>query len=640
MNRHLWAEIGLFMVTIIISGGQSYMNNSTESLCSGLDDCYNQGMVLLSQGNCSEAYDALQRAVTYNQTNSNAWVGKGRAAACMNNFTEAIKCCEAAMVWDKENVQAYVVKAESLIAQNKSDEARAMMEDAIEKSISKPELWIECGKVFSRMEMWQDAQKCFNRATDINRDNVEGWYLEANALQRLGQFRDAILVYNQSVSVDPQNVDAWLGRSQTLAELRLYSEAEKSYSKVLDLDPTNKEALLKKGMMLLLLRRNEEAAKVLTNLTELDPNNATAWMNVGLALAKIGEFNESLTAYDNAISLDRNNTEAWMGRGDAQLNQGLINQSQETYEFIIKMDPHNGLALERMACVLNRNGNCRAALTYAEQSFRDDMIPQANYARSWFTYANALNATHQHDKAIEQYQNALEKVQTTSPLDPEIDLRDIEWARECAYIHRADHEYSNNLILNRSDYAHARYYFENLVEENESDTNAWVMLGICNLKLWQFDRAEDCFNQVLKVDPTNLTAAELMAWVDDERRPHIIGFDFSNEGIDFESFDITKLFSWEPPENFQVELENMADVDGVAEVTIWTVTNSHVKQVRLNTFEVPVTKNSQTKYHEKVSIPRSAFKDWPQDLIGVYNFFDDINPVQLTFEVTVKETTQ
>jgi tetratricopeptide (TPR) repeat protein len=632
--------IALFMAMVLVSSGQIGENNSTRIVCSNLKDCYNQGMELLSQGNCSEAYDALQSAITYNKSNSDAWVGEGKAAACMGNFSEAIKCCEAAIVWDKENAQAYAVMAEVLLAQNRTDEARNMIEDAVEKNISNPELWIECGKVFSRMEMWQDAQKCFNRATDLDPKNAEGWYLEADALQKLGRFEDAILVYNNTViNINPYNKDAWMGRSQTLEALKLYAEAEKSYSKVLDLNPTNEEALFRKGLMLLLLKRNDEALEALTNLTERAPNNAVAWMREGLALAKLGKCNESLAAYDSAIAQDANSSDALIGRGDAQLCLGWVNQAQETYETVLRMDKRNGPAKERMSHVLFLNGQYNAARTYAEQSIGEDMMPAANYARAWFTYANALNATHQHGDAIEQYLIAAKRMSSTSQLDPQIDLREIEWAMESLYMHRAGHEYCDKIALSRSDYNHAREFFQNLTEKNESDTGAWMMLGICNLMLWQFDKSEECFQKVLNIDPTNLAAAEWIAEVRNERQPHIILVDFTNEGIEIPSVTDLSL-NWKPPEKFQATLENLADVDGIADASIWTVPNDHVKRVKLATFEIPVEKNSQNTSNDIVRIPWDTFIDLPSesDIFGLIDFLRAINPVQLTCEVTVKQT--
>ncbi len=637
MRRLYWTEIAFLIAVVFISCGQSDENNSTKIMCSNFDDCYNQGMELLSLGNCSEAYDALQSAITFNQTDSDAWVGKGRASACMGNFSEAIKCCKAAIVMDEENAQAYAVMAEVLLAQNRTDEARGMMEDAVEKNISNPVLWIECGKVFSRMKMWQDAQKCFNRATNLDPNNAEGWYLEADALQRLGRFEDAILVYNQSVNINSSNVDAWLGRSQTLEALKLYAEGVKSYTKVLDLDPTNEDALSQKGMMLLLLKRNDEAVETLTNLTELAPDNAVAWMRTGLALGKLGRCNESLAAYDNAIALEGNNTEAWIGRGDAQLCLGWSNQAQETYEEVLRMDRRNGPAKERMAHILYQNGQYDASLTYAGQSIREDMVPPANYARACFTYANALNATHQHGDAIEQYLIAVEKMSSTSPLDPEIGLKDIEWAIECVYMHRGDHEYCDMLNLRRSDYSHAMYYFQNLTETNNSDISAWIMLGICNFKLWRFDYAEKYFQEVLDIDPTNLTAAKWMTKVSKERQPHIFLVDFSNDAIKIPEWGDLSL-DWVPPEKFQATLENLADVDGIAEVSIWTVPNDHVKRAKLATFEIPVEKNSQNTFNEMARIRWDAFMDPPSDIFGLIDFFLAVNPVQLTCEVTVKQT--
>jgi tetratricopeptide (TPR) repeat protein len=135
----------LLIATVSISNGQINSNDTTEINCSGQVDCYNQGMELLSKGNCTEAYVALESAIKDSPSNADAWVGKGRVAACLGNFSEAIKCCDAALVWDSENAQAYVVKAQALISLNKSDEARAMMENAAEKNISNPLLWIELG---------------------------------------------------------------------------------------------------------------------------------------------------------------------------------------------------------------------------------------------------------------------------------------------------------------------------------------------------------------------------------------------------------------------------------------------------------------------------------------------------------------
>jgi tetratricopeptide (TPR) repeat protein len=386
--------------------------------------------------------------------------------------------------------------------------------------------------------------------------------------------------------------------------------------------------------MLLPLKRNEDAVKTFTNLTEQAPDNAAAWMRMGLALAKLGKCNESLAAYDKAISLDGNNTEAWIDRGDAQLCLGQVNQAQETYERVLKKDSHSGPALERMASISYQNGKYRAAQTYAEKSIGSDRIHPANYSRTWFTYANALNASHEHDRAIAQYLIAEEKTLSTSPLDPQVDLREIEWALGSVYLHRADHERYNQ---NRSDYSQAAAYFENLTKKNESDAGAWIMQGICNLKLWQFDKAKTCFDQVLKDDPANQTAAEWMARVGDERQPHIIVAGFSNEGIILPSWRDISL-NWRPPEIFHARLENLADVDGNAEASIWTVANEHVRRVRLETFPVLVQKNSHRELDEEVKLPFDAFVDWPTNIPDILDFINSINQVELTCEVTVKET--
>jgi tetratricopeptide (TPR) repeat protein len=234
---------------------------------------------------------------------------------------------------------------------------------------------------------------------------------------------------------------------------------------------------------------------------------------------------------------------------------------------------------------------------------------------------------------------AEEKAPSSTPLDPEIDLRELGWARESTYMHRADHEYRDELNRSRRDYSHAKDYFRTLTEKNESDTNAWMMQGVCNFKLWQFDKSEECFRRVLKNDPMNLTALDWMARVENERRPRIRLVDFSNGGIILPSFRDIKL-DWKPPEKFQVTLENLADVDGIAEAIIWTNASSHIKRAKLDTFEFLVQKNSQNIFDGKVSIPWDAFMDPPKDPynpVSILDFYRAINPVKLTCEFTVKE---
>jgi tetratricopeptide (TPR) repeat protein len=651
MNRLLLAELIFLTANIFISSGQTNVNNSTDIICSNFEDCYNQGMELLSQGNCTKAYEVLQNGIIYNN-NSDIWVGKGRAAACMGDLPEAIKCSEIALSQDNENVQAYAVKAQALISLNRSHDAHSVIGDAAAQNISNPMLWIELGKIFLNEHMWEDAQECFHKASEKDIHNAEALYFEASALQMMGRFEEAILVYNQSAELNSSNVNAWLGRGQTLEALKLFSMAEKSYSKVLDLDPTNEDALFQKGKMLILLNRNDEATETFAYLNELTPNNATAWMMEGFALAKLGECNESLAAYDKAIDLDENYTDAWIGKGDALLCLGLITQAQEVYNAALAKNGNNGPAYERKARILYLEGNYEAAITYAKKSISKDRIPPANYARAWLTYANALNATHQHDYAIVQYMVAEKKASDASPLEPGIDLRELEWSKASAYLHRADHEYHDS-ELNRSDYLHARDFFQNLTDKNISDTSAWMMLGICSFKLWQFDKAEECFNKVLDYDQTNLTAARWCGKVTIERRPRVRLVSFSNGDIEIPSWsDVLsdwrnwkKWVNWRPPESISVELENLADVDAIAEISIWTVPSSHVKMMRLKTFEISIPKNSNNiTFNETVFIPKDAFINPPDlplslsDIQDIFKFFMDIRQVELTCKVEARSS--
>jgi len=320
--------------------------------------------------------------------------------------------------------------------------------------------------------------------------------------------------------------------------------------------------------------------------------------------------------------LDENLTDAWIGKGDALLCLGLIKQAQEVYNHVLTKNRYNGPAREGMARILYLEGIYQAALASAMKALDNDQIPPANYARAHLTFANALNATDKHNDAIDQYMIAEKKASDASPLEPVIDFRELQWAKASAYLHRADHEYLNS-ESNRSDYLHARDCFQKMVDKNISDASAWMMQGICNLKLWQFDEAEECFNKVMDLDPTNETALRWCGNVTIERRPHVRVVNFSNGDIEIPSLsDVSrdvlsgnweKWRNWEPPEEISAKLENLADVDAIAEISIWTVPSSQVRNIKIKTVTVYLPKNSKSySLNEKVVIPWDAFINRPK----------------------------
>lgn len=610
--------------------------NLTEMNCSNPVECYNLGTELLLEGSCNEALFAFENATRLNQSYSDAWVGKARALSCLGNYEDAIRNCDAALAFDPGIAQAYILKADALLALNRSEDARGVIDEAIKQNISDSMSWIECSQIFSRMDMSDDALKCLQRATELDPTSADAWYLKAKMLDNIGEYEDALESYNQSVRYNSSNSDAWYRRGLALAALKQYEEARDSFSEAIVLEPLNEDALYKRCQMLIMLDRNEEALECFTNLTEQIPENSSAWIGKGFALYKLGRCNESLEAYDKAIELGYGGAEALIGKGDALLCMGLRDKSQEAYAEALRKEGNNGPALERMAYILYLSGSCAASSTYAEQALENDSEPPARYARAFFVYGNALNSSHQHENALEQYTTAWEKTLTDSPLDPMMNRIEMLWAKERAYNHLGEHEHQQNITLNRSDFKNAIECLNNLLELNESDKEVLLVeQGMVYCKLWQYTKAEECLKNALSLDPANSTIAAMKAEVKAKRCPHIILANFTYSGIDL-NIDVWHFWEWRPAEPFKVELENMADVDGIAVVSIWTVPTPHIQKKLLDTFEVPVTGNGQSVLDEVVKIPFDVFIDLPSNPVAALEFIRDLNPVELNYEYTVK----
>ena len=623
----------LLLISLILgANGQALDKNATERTCSDPVACYNQGIELLIKGNCSEAMEALDNATKLNQSDGNAWVGKAKASSCLGHYEDAIKFCNVALAFDNGSVQAYEVKASAFLSMNKSEEARTVLGEAIRQNVSDSGLWIECGKLYSQMKMWNDAQKCFHRATELNPENAGTWNLEASAFYNLDKYQEALESYNQSVSHNSSNAAAWYERGSLLITLKCYDEALRSFTEAASLKPTDENVQYRKCQLLLLMRKNNEALECYSNLTRQNPNNASFWLGKGYALFKLGRCNESLATYDKAIGLGYDSVSALIGRGDDLLCLGLKNQSLDAYSQALEKDHNFGAALERRANALYLMGKYHEALTFAKKA-----IKNASYARAWFTYGNALNASHMHEDALEQYQIALKKAKSDSPLDPEIDLRMIVLAIGSTYMHEGDHEHSQDIQLNRSDFQNARDCYENLTEQNKSDEYALLMLGISNYKLWQYNNATECFDRVLDIDPKNPVAAELSGKSIEEKRPHILLNNFTSSGIDIpglSDLQSGKIIT----EHCNGTFGNKADADGVVAVSIWTIPNDYVNEVLAASFDVPVSGDSEKKFGKVISIPLNAIRDLPVNPIAWINFLRDLHKIALRCEYTVKNT--
>jgi tetratricopeptide (TPR) repeat protein len=262
------------------------------------------GQVWLRKGDPNRALDAFDRAVRYNPSDPNAFVGRGEAYEMLGALDRALADYDGAIRLDPSHPRAHAFRAVALARLGRDREATADLDATAGLDPNVPANQRLRGALLSKLGRHDQAVGAFDEAVGLDPTSAEAYKDRGGARNRAGDYAGALRDLDEAIRLDPASSKAFQNRAASFNGLGRYALAERDCDEALRLDPRNAGALNNRGLARIGLGRYGPAVDDLTEAIRLRPGMASAYLNRGGALAQLGRHEESAADYAAAVRLE------------------------------------------------------------------------------------------------------------------------------------------------------------------------------------------------------------------------------------------------------------------------------------------------------------------------------------------------
>jgi tetratricopeptide (TPR) repeat protein len=391
-------------------------------------------------GNCHQAIEAYEQALTLNDRCVEAYCGRGNARRFLGDYVGSWDDFERAVALDPRNGVAYIGRALATCFRAPGNpQANADFQQG-KSLLAQPQNAIEYvmrGTAQAQLQDSTGAIADYTTAIELHPRLVLAYNNRGNLRQHLGDWDGAIADFSIVLEIDPHSAIAYNNRAIVYAHRSRYPEAIADYTQAIELQPDFASAYNNRGNAYSNLGRYTEAMADYNHAIEFQPDFAVAYSNRGNIHRILEDLPTALIEYDLAISLDPNLTIAYYNRGICQRQSGqhelaiadytqtLTLDPQYFYAYYhranarqylgdkrgaiadytqtIRFDPNHNNAYYNRAVVRSEIGDLQGAMEDVDRAIEiQPLLPEAYYQRG-----RLLSTTGNHQLALTQYQQAI-----------------------------------------------------------------------------------------------------------------------------------------------------------------------------------------------------------------------------------------
>jgi len=234
------------------------------------------GDLQFKTGQLRDARLSLEKAVNYDETNTDALLKLAEANFLLRRYDEAMTYTNDALRIDDKLAQGYYLKG--FIYQELGDTTRAKssFQTVTEVFPDHYEAYMQLGSL-AGYQGDPLAVEYFKTALELKPKSVEAWYHLGMLYQAGGKYDEALKVYRKLIEVDPK---AFLGYYNTgyiyLTEYLEYEVALAYFDTVVSLEPSYTDAMYNRGVCFEELNKPEQAMDVYKLILEVEPDYTPA----------------------------------------------------------------------------------------------------------------------------------------------------------------------------------------------------------------------------------------------------------------------------------------------------------------------------------------------------------------------------
>ena len=358
-ESHLFNELNTFSY----NGSHRDLINDSSKIISNCKELYNNGQVLLVNGENEEALNKFSEALKICQSFDNPYIeslildGRGIAFRRLNRYDKAIDSYNMAIEINNGNKDFFYNRGVALLLLSKINEAHKdflmSMEIAPNNKTSISWAWNNIGVGLYDQRDYKGAIEAFNKSLENDSSLEKPWYNLGLAFFKIGKYEQAIKSYDNAISRNPNYYEAWINKGIAESNLALYGDALLSFRSAAELDTQNPLASTNIGLLLVKLGRYNESVKffdeAINKFNKTDKNLSsynTAFLGKGLALSELARYNESdyeeaIKLYEIAIKLNEPHGSIYIMKGNAELKLGRYVEALDSFDKALNVDPRN-----------------------------------------------------------------------------------------------------------------------------------------------------------------------------------------------------------------------------------------------------------------------------------------------------------
>lgn len=299
---------------------------------------YNKGLVLTELEKYREAYEAYNKAASYDPKNLKY---RKEARICKTHLSDSVhdKCqlnfITNTLSSDEVNRDAYVRKGHELFEKRRFVEAMHAYDNAISFGTKDVLCYRRLGGILARYHHYDEAIRKFTTAIKFA-PQIPGLHVEkGQVLLKARMYEEAMQSFEEALQLDPSRASAYAGKGHVLLALNRSMDALKWYTDAIELHTTDAFCYSNAGDILNSLHLYQEAIQMYETSLQYKPQLTSAYIGMGEALVKLGQFTKAMIAYNKALYHDRKNSNVHSELQEV-IHQISLNTDIESIQEVVK----------------------------------------------------------------------------------------------------------------------------------------------------------------------------------------------------------------------------------------------------------------------------------------------------------------
>ncbi|CAG5957608.1 unnamed protein product [Menidia menidia] len=208
-------------------------------------------------------------------------------------------------------------------------------------------------KTFNRNWDWESEYTLFTSALKVNQNNAKLWNNVGHALENQNNYGRALQYFLQATRVQPDDIGAHMNVGRTYKNLNRTKEAEDAY-------------MVAKSLMPQIIPGKKYATRVapnhlnvyinLANLIRANDSRLEEADQLGELLLKMNKLTEARDAYLRALELDRTNADLWYNLAIVNIEMKDPPEALKNFNHALELNPRHKLALFNSALLMQESG--------------------------------------------------------------------------------------------------------------------------------------------------------------------------------------------------------------------------------------------------------------------------------------------